>query len=210
MDDRALLSRAQHGDFVAFERLVERSRHDLYSFAVRMTGSETEAAEAAQESFLSAYVHLSHFRNEAEFRTWVHWVAAKQISIRRRLLGTSPAAEGALNSRGSRAALVHNPGVDWNCGADEQALSAELRQAIEDATDQLPQSHREAFLLKDVAGLSYEQVAEVSGQSVAAIKDCLHRARLMLRETIGFASHTSRDEQHQQQRGEAKERAHRV
>jgi len=198
MDDRALLSRAQHRDMAAFEGLVEQNRDDLYSLALRMTGSETQAAEVAQESFLSVYQHLSHFRNEAEFRTWAHWVVAKQISIRRWLLRTSP-AEGALEPPRSRAAPVHNPAVDWNYGNDEQTLSAELRRTIEDATDNLPQNHREAFLLRDVAGLSYEQIADISGHSIPAIKDCLHRARLTLREIIGFGSPSSRDEQHQQQ-----------
>jgi RNA polymerase sigma-70 factor, ECF subfamily len=171
-------------DMLAFERLVERNRDDLYSFVLRMTRSEKEAAEIAQESFLSAYLHLNHFRNEAEFRTWAHWVAAKHISIRRRRLPTSPAAESPLKAPESSAALEHDSKADWNCSADEQPLSAELRRAIEDATDRLPQSHREAFLFKDVAGLSYEQIADVSGQSIPAIKDHLHQARLSLRATI--------------------------
>jgi len=169
---------------LAFERLVERNRDDLYSFVLRMTRSETEAAEIAQESFLSAYLHLSHFRNEAEFRTWAHWVAAKHISIRRPLLSTPPAVESPLKAPEFRAPLAHDPRADWNGSADEQPLSAELRRAIEDATDRLPQSHREAFLFKDVAGLSYEQIADVSGQSIPAIKDHLHQARLSLRATI--------------------------
>ena len=171
-------------DMLAFERLVERNRDDLYSFVLRMTRSATEAAEIAQESFLSAYLHLTHFRNEAEFRTWAHWVAAKHISIRRPLLPTSPAAESPLKAPEFRAALARGSGADWYRTADEQPLSAELRRAIEDATDRLPQSHREVFLFKDVAGLSYEQIADVSGQSIPAIKDHLHQARLSLRATI--------------------------
>src|SRR5215831_20253301 len=111
-------------DMLAFERLVERNRDALYSFVLWMTGSETEAAEIAQESFLSAYLHLSHFRNEAEFRTWAHWVAAKHISIRRPLLTTPPVVESPLKAPEFRAPLVHAPRADWNCSADEQPLSA--------------------------------------------------------------------------------------
>ena len=94
------------------------------------------------------------------------------------------AVESPLKAPEFRAALVHHSRADSNCGADEQPLSAELRHAIEDATDRLPQSHREAFLFKDVAGLSYEQIADVSGQSIPAIKEHLHKARLSLRATI--------------------------
>src|SRR5215471_10532620 len=164
-------------DMFAFEQLVERHRDDVYSFAVWMTRSEKEAAEIAQESFLSAYLHLSQFRSEAEFRAWVHWSAAKQMSIRRQLRRISPAADGALQAPESGAALARYCRTDWNCGADEQALSVELRRAIEDVTELLPQSHREAFLFKDVAGLSYEQIADVSGLSIPAIKDYVHQAR---------------------------------
>jgi len=170
-------------DVFGFERLVERNRDDLYGFAVWITRSEEEAAEIAQESFLSAYLQLSKFRNEAEFRAWVHWTVAKQVSIRRQLLCTSPASEGALKAPETHTALGRDSMADWN-SADEQPLSAELRRAIEDATDQLPQNHREAFLFKDVAGLSYEQIADVSGQSISSIKEQLHQARLSLREAI--------------------------
>jgi len=170
-------------DMSAFERLVERNRDDLYSFALQMTRSETEAVEIAQESFLSAYLHLSHFRNEAEFRTWAHWVAAKHISIRRRLVPTSPAAE-RLKAPEFLAAPAHNSEADWNGGTDGQAIGAELRRAIEDATDRLPQGQRDAFLFKDMAGLSYEQIADVSGEPIPAIRDHLHQARLSLRATI--------------------------
>src|SRR5262249_12648219 len=168
----------------AFERLVERNRDDLYSFALWMTRSETEATEIAQESFLSACLHLSHFRNEAEFRAWAHWIAAKHISIRRRPRRRSPVAEGPPKAPESRAVLAHNSGAGGSRNANEPALRAELRRAIEDATDRLPQHHCEAFFFKDFAGLSYEQIAEVSGRSIPEIKDHLHQARLSLRATI--------------------------
>jgi len=177
-------------DLFAFEGLVERYRDGLYSFALRTTRSEAEAAEIVQESFLSAYLHLSHLRNEAEFCAWAHWVATKHIFTRRRLLPTSPNAKSTLKAPESFAAPAHNPGADWNCSADEQPMSAELRRAIEDAADRLPQRHCDAFLFKDVAGLSYEQIADVSGQSIPAIKDHLHQARLSLRATIDrFSKH---------------------
>jgi len=102
------------------------------------------------------------------------------MSIRRQLRHISLAAEGALQAPESGAALARNCRTDWNCSADEQALSAELRHAIEDVTDRLPQSHGEAFLFKDVAGLSYEQIADVSGLSIPAIKNYVHQARLSL------------------------------
>jgi RNA polymerase sigma-70 factor, ECF subfamily len=76
------------------------------------------------------------------------------------------------------------PQSDWSRRADEKALDAELGQAIQQATDRLPEDYRRVFLLKDVDGLSYEEIGEITGDSVPAIKSRLHRARLALRDAI--------------------------
>ncbi len=184
--DRELLARAQAGDMSAFEALVEQHRDQVYSLALRMTRSDADAAEIAQDTFLSAYQNLKKFRGEAAFGSWVHRIAANHALMRLRHRSVIQAAEQELqgpefNERGS---LAEYPATDWSRRADEQVLDAELRQAIEAATDQLPEDYREVFLLKDVEGLSYEQIAEFTGDSVPAIKSRLHRARLSLREAI--------------------------
>ena len=86
-----------------------------------------------------------------------------------------------FNERGS---LTEVPSTEWAKGADEQVLDAELGRAIQQATDTLPEDYRRVFLLKDVDGLSYEEISEITGDSVPAIKSRLHRARLALREAI--------------------------
>jgi RNA polymerase sigma-70 factor, ECF subfamily len=83
-----------------------------------------------------------------------------------------------------RGSLAEYPERDWSRDAEGKALDAELGQAIQQATDRLPEGYREVFLLKDVEGLSYEQISELTGDSVPAIKSRLHRARLALREAI--------------------------
>ena len=193
--DRELLSRARDGDMFAFERLVERHRDQVYGFALRITRSETAAADIAQESFLSAYCHLNEFQNENEFGAWIRWIAASHASIRLRPLRKAQAAEWKLESPmfHARGGLPQCSRADWSRDADTRPLSDELRRSIEDATERLPQSHREVFLLRDIAGLSYEQIAGISGESVPAIKSRLHQARLSLRETIDrFYSETPR------------------
>jgi RNA polymerase sigma-70 factor (ECF subfamily) len=83
-----------------------------------------------------------------------------------------------------RESLAEYPSQDWSRSAEGKILDAELGRAIQGATDRLPEGYREVFLLKDVEGLSYEQIAEVTGDSIPAIKSRLHRARLALREAI--------------------------
>jgi RNA polymerase sigma-70 factor, ECF subfamily len=184
--DRELLAQAQAGDLSAFEALVEKHRDKVYGVALRMTRSEADAAEITQETFLSAFQHLPEFRGEAAFGSWVHRIAANHALMRLRHQNVVTAAEEELtgpefNERGS---WVEYPSNDWSRRADEKALDAELGTAIQRATDRLPNRYREVFVLKDVEGLSYEQISEITGDSIPAIKSRLHRARLELREAI--------------------------
>jgi RNA polymerase sigma-70 factor (ECF subfamily) len=155
-----------------------------------MTRSETEALEIAQETFLSVSLHLGQFRNEKDFSAWLHRTAASHALLRLGRGGRAPVADEKLEEelRVSKfhptGVLEHSPRPDWSSNAYQPLLSAKLRRAIEDAVDDLPQSHRQVLLLKDVAGLSYEEIAHVTAQSIPAIKDGVHRARLSLRETI--------------------------
>jgi RNA polymerase sigma-70 factor (ECF subfamily) len=185
-EDRELLSRAQAGEVDAFEGLVERHRDQVYGVALRILRSPADAAEIAQETFLSAYQHLAEFRGEAAFGSWVHRIAANQALMRLRHQKVIQSAVDELkgpefNPRGS---LVDAPRPEWARDAEDQALDAELRKAIQQATERLPEAYRQVFLLKDVEGLSYEQIAEATGDSIPAIKSRLHRARLALREAI--------------------------
>lgn len=204
--DRALLERAQSGDTAAFERLVALHRDAVFGLALRMTRSEADAAEITQETFLSAYQHLKEFRGEAAFGSWVHRIAANQSLMRLRHQKVVDAAEQDVagpefNERGS---LLDYPSGDWGRRADEKALDVELGVAIQQATDRLPEGYREVFLLKDVDGLSYEEIGQLTGLSVPAVKSRLHRARLALRETIEAfyrdqpdGAETSADDGHQ-------------
>src|SRR5215831_5383649 len=82
--DRRLLEQAQAGDMSAFEALVERHRDKVYGLALRMTRSDADAGEITQDTFLSAYQHLSEFRGEAAFGSWVHRIAANNALMRLR------------------------------------------------------------------------------------------------------------------------------
>lgn len=185
-EDRQLVSRAQAGDISAFEALVEAHRDKVYGLALRMTRSEADAAEIAQDTFLSAYQHLKDFRGDAAFGSWVHRIAANNALMRLRHRRVVQAAEEELQAPEftERGSLAEYPAQDWSRSAEGRILDAELGRAIQEATDRLPEGYREVFLLKDLEGLSYEQIAEATGDSIPAIKSRLHRARLALREAI--------------------------
>jgi len=185
-DDRILLTRAQAGDMSAFEELVGRHEEKVYGLALRMTRSEADAAEIAQDTFLSAYQHLGEFRGEAAFGSWVHRIAANNalMRLRREKVLDIVSDELAGPEFTDRGSLAEVPESDWSKRADDKVLDDELGRAIQEATDALPEGYREVFLLKDVEGLSYEEISEMVGISIPAVKSRLHRARLALREAI--------------------------
>jgi len=185
-EDRALLARAQAGDMSAFESLVGRHEEKVYGLALRMTRSEADAAEITQDTFLSAYQHLGEFRGEAAFGSWVHRIAANNalMRLRRQKVLDIVSDELAGPEFTDRGSLAEVPETDWSRRADDKVLDDELGRAIQVATDSLPEGYREVFLLKDVEGLSYEEISQMVGISVPAVKSRLHRARLALREAI--------------------------
>jgi RNA polymerase sigma-70 factor, ECF subfamily len=186
IEDRALLDRAQVGDVEAFESLVERHKDRLFGLALRMTRSEADAAEVVQDTFLAAYQNLKRFRGEAAFGSWVHRIAANNALMRLRHQRVVEAATEELLAPEftERGSLAEVPEVDWSRRADEKVLDEELGRAIRQGTDALPEGYREVFLLKDVEGVPDEEIAEMMGISVPAVKSRLHRARLALREKI--------------------------
>ena len=185
-DDRELLARAQAGDMSAFEALVGRHEEKVYGLALRMTRSEADAAEIAQDTFLSAYQHLNEFRGEAAFGSWVHRIAANNalMRLRRQKVLDIVSDDLAGPEFTDRGILAEVPESDWSKRADDKILDEELGRAIREATDALPEGYREVFLLKDLEGLSYEEISEMVGISIPAVKSRLHRARLALREAI--------------------------
>jgi RNA polymerase sigma-70 factor (ECF subfamily) len=189
--DRELVALAQKGDGAAFATLVERHQRQLYRLAMRMTGSEADAQEVLQEAFLNAYQKLPLFRGEAQFSSWLYRIAANSALMRLRRKRRAPDALGEqpLELAGPRFSaegfIEPTSTSDWSQRADEKLMSSELGAAIDKAVQNLPEDYRTVFLLKDVDGLSNEDIAHALELSVPAVKSRLHRARLALRERLG-------------------------
>jgi RNA polymerase sigma-70 factor (ECF subfamily) len=188
-EDTELLSRAQAGSVAAFEGLVALHRDRVYGLAQRMLNSPEDAAEVTQDAFLAAYRHLGEFRGDAQFGSWVYRITANQALMKLRHRKVVSQVESPLetedgpnfNERGSLTDEVVPFGAR---GAEDQVLDAELRQAIEGAAAGLGEEYRHVFVLRDLEGLSYEEIAELTHSTVPAIKSRLHRARLALRAAI--------------------------
>jgi len=182
--DDALAARAVAGDTSAFEALVTRYQSRAFRLAWRLTGSEHDAADVLQESFLQAYRHLSSFRCEARFGTWLYRIVTNAALMQRRardrrptesLDAFLPAFDEAGTHRATPEALLLTSRVEELI--DRKSLADKARAAV----GRLPDACRAAFVLRDLEDLPTGEVADVLGIEPAAVRQRVHRARLLLR-----------------------------
>src|SRR5712671_2664846 len=173
--DVELVREAQRGDGSAFAELVGRHQRQLYRLALRMTGSEADAQEVLQEAFLNAYQKLPLFRGEAQFSSWLYRIAANSalMRLRRKRRAPDTLSDQPLELSGPRFSaegyLEPTSSSDWSQRADEKMMSGELGSAINKAVQELPADYRTVFLLKDVDGLSNEDIANALDLTVPAV-----------------------------------------
>jgi RNA polymerase sigma-70 factor (ECF subfamily) len=188
--DAELVARSQKGDSSAFAILVARHQRQLYRLAMRMTQSEADAQEILQEAFLNAWQKLPLFRGEAQFSSWLYRIAANSalMRLRRKRRAPDTVPDQPVEMTGPKfnaeGGFEQPPRSDWSQRADDKLLSRELGVHIDAAVRELPDEYRTVFLLKDVDGLSNEQIADALDLTVPAVKSRLHRARLALREKL--------------------------
>ena len=181
--DEVLAARAAAGDETAFESLVVRYQRRIFRLACRLT-SDTDAPDVVQETFLQVYRHLSAFRGDAHFSTWVYRIATNAALMHRRARARRPAepldeflphfdADGKLEATPDALQIA--------CRVEEVLDRHELAKKAQGAIDRLPDLYREAFVLRDLEELSTAEVAQVLGVEPVTVRQRVHRARLMVR-----------------------------
>jgi RNA polymerase sigma-70 factor (ECF subfamily) len=185
-DDAVLVRQAQRGDFAAFSALVERYTRRVYTLALRIVRRPEDAQEVVQETFLSAIEHITDFRGEARFDTWLMRVAAnhalKLLRKRRRITLHSFQAPDPADGYDR---LPHPEFIaSWTDTPERIALRRETQELLDRAVEELDEKYRVVFLLRDVEGLSIRETAAALGLSESNVKVRLLRARLMLRERL--------------------------
>ncbi len=188
-DEHGLLKDAAAGDTVALEALMSRYGSRVYRLAYGITRSAADAEEIAQDVFLQLVRKGGAFEGRAAVASWIYRVttniALNKRRGKRREVETSlddclPAYEADGHRAGARAFLV----ADWSARPDAELLSGETRRVLDEAIDRLPEHYRAVLILRDVEELSNDEVAASVGDSVAAVKTRLHRARMALREIL--------------------------
>ena len=176
--EAAVIQAVLDGDVNAYEALVKEYEKNEYNLALRMTGNSEDAADMAQEAFIKAYNSLTAFRGDSKFSVWLYRIVSNVcldfLRSRSRKQTVSLSTE---NDDGEEVELdiadeTHSP---------EQLLDRSLtRDAVRRGLAALPPDHREILLLREIQGLSYEEIADVLGLEAGTVKSRIFRARKKL------------------------------
>jgi len=180
-EERRLVEGCRRGDFECFERLVARYEKKIYNLALRMLRDPDDARDVLQETFLKVYDNLEKFRGEAHLSTWIYRIAMNEALMRIRKDKHRPRSLEIVDEDGERREIDVE---DWSPRPVERLLTKELGGKLDRAVARLPEDYRGAFLLRDVEGLSNEQIAKAMKLSVPAVKSRIHRARVFLRNEL--------------------------
>jgi len=187
--DLQLVERVRTGDAAALETLMDRYASRIYRLAHGITRNEADAEEVVQDVFLTVFRKIHSFEGRAALGSWIYRVATNTALVKRR--GKRAEIEVSLDSQlpsflsdGHRAGDPAFILADWSRTPETDLLSRETREILHRAIDALPDRYRTVLVLRDVEGLSNEEVVEVVGESLAAVKSRLHRARMVLREEL--------------------------
>lgn len=173
--DADLVERAKRGEREAFDALVRKYQHRIVSLVSRYVADPSEALDVTQEVFLKAYRALPGFRGDSAFYTWLYRIAVNAaknhlVAQSRRPPGEDIAAEDALwMEQESRLKDYDTP--------EGLLLSEEIERTVAEAIASLPEDLRTAITLREVEGLSYEEIAEAMGCPIGTVRSRIFRAR---------------------------------
>ena len=176
------MERARQGDESAFEALVNLYGKKVYNTACRICKNEADAEDVAQEVFLKVYRALPNFKGESSFSTFLYRVTVNACLDFVRRSGRA-AAESLVRQDADGEEYEYLP-ADAEQTPERQSERAELRETLRRSILRLSDEHRTVILLRDVNGLSYEEIAAVLSCSVGTVKSRINRAREKLREIL--------------------------
>ena len=181
MDEKALIDAARQGDVSSFNRLVLSYQSMVYNLAYRILGDRHAAADATQDAFLSAFKGIGKFRG-GSFKAWLLRIVTNACydQLRRKQRRPTASLDALLVVEPVPIRSLTDPGES----PEEHALRQELSRAIQVGIGTLPPEQRVTLVLSDVQGLSYQEIAEVTGASLGTVKSRLSRARGKMRDFL--------------------------
>jgi len=190
--DQQLVERAQRGDKKAFDLLVIKYQRKLVRLLSRFIRDHAEVEDVAQEAFIKAYRALPTFRGDSAFYTWLYRIGINT-------------AKNFLSARGRRAPtstpLDNEEAEDFEEGdqlqstntPENEMMSKQVGQAVNDSLQALPKELREAITLREIEGLSYEEIADIMNCPIGTVRSRIFRAREAIAEKLRPLLGTDKD-----------------
>jgi len=182
LTEQELVTRAKAGDDEAFAQLMRDNEKRIYNLTLRMTGNPEDAMDLAQETFLNAWRGLKFFKGDSAFSTWVYRLASNACidhlrrKKRRQDISAPMPADDEDDSQ---------PDIPDERFQPEQELERqELRRAVAQGLEQLSEEHRQVLVMREINGLSYQEIADVLDLEAGTVKSRIARARNSLRKIL--------------------------
>ena len=173
--ERLLISRLRRKDPIAFELLVKSHQDRVFDFCVRMVSDREEAFDLTQEIFVSIHQHLEQFRHDAKISTWIFRIARNHCLNRLKYLKRR--GRGRSDEYGESSELAINDSVGAPEMPDHALEASRTRSLVQRAIARLDEDQRVLVVLRDIEGLSYEEIVEITELPEGTVKSRLHRAR---------------------------------
>jgi RNA polymerase sigma-70 factor (ECF subfamily) len=201
-DESELVNELQAGSETAFDWLVTHYHGPVYNLILGMLGDSSDSADASQEVFLKAFKGIHSFRQGSSLKTWLYRIAIREALNHRRWFKRHLQKNISIDAEPDEGCSPIEI-EDLSATPFDQLAAHEIQTAVHGALQQVPDVFRSAVILRDLEGLSYEEVAEVLDCSVGTVKSRILRGRRALREILepllGNPSHANKDAVHRRE-----------
>jgi len=183
--EEQIIARVCAGEKACFHDLIRPYTRLMFASALAVIRNPADAEEAVQEAALKAFLHISQLEDRSRFRAWLLQIVVNEARMHRRHLRRQLYESIDEIDSDNESDSVPRQFADWHDLPNEALEREQLRRAVQDAVDKLPEIYREVLLLIDSQHLSYLTVAEGLGVSVGVVKTRVHRARMHIQEQLG-------------------------
>ena len=184
LEDTALVNAYLDGETRSFDVLVERYQARLLNFVYRIVGDRERAEDLVQEVFVRVYRHLGRFDRSKKFSTWIYTIASNLAKNELRNRSRNPLVLFTSMTNGWEDEERPLEFEDPTSRPDDLFRKRHVREMVESSVAQLPSHHREVFVLREIEGRSYEEIAEITHCNLGTVKSRLNRARNSFAEII--------------------------
>jgi len=188
-EEASILTELKSGSEEAYAWLIDRFHQPVYGLVYRMLSDPADAADTTQEVFLKVFRGMRRFQGEASLKTWIYRIAIHEAFNHRRWWFRHKGRATSMEQEAARASALRETLVDPGQSPFENAAQEEVRAKVEAELRQVQEPYRTAVILRDIEGLSYEEIAEILEISLGTVKSRLMRGREALKKRLAAYAH---------------------